>query len=149
MRLGSNRSILGAIIRPDSVLLERKGGTTGKLTLTNLFPDVGESAQQQLIGDQHQEIYCNWPLNGEDEEPLPRGNGIPAGGSDVKSSGKKRKASKENSSAKKARGQENGSAKELSSKKQNRRHHQSGGGSGGDSRYDHYGGGSSRWGGSR
>ncbi|KAL0399385.1 UNVERIFIED_CONTAM: hypothetical protein Sradi_2281800 [Sesamum radiatum] len=99
-RLGPNRSILGAIIRPDAVLLERKGGSTGKLTFNNLFPGAGEPLQQ-LLGDQ-QEIYCNWPLNDEDEEPLPRGNGIPAD-SEVKSSGKRRKNSKENKSAKKAK----------------------------------------------
>ncbi|KAK4439189.1 Terminal nucleotidyltransferase 4B [Sesamum alatum] len=123
-RLGPNRSILGAIIRPDAVLLERKGGSTGKVTFNNLFPGAGEPLQQ-LHGDQ-QEIYCNWPLNDEDEEPLPRGNGIPPD-SDVKSSGKRRKSSKENKSAKKVKRHgtpgadryENGSLKEPSTKKQN------------------------------
>ncbi|KAL0443527.1 UNVERIFIED_CONTAM: Terminal nucleotidyltransferase 4A [Sesamum latifolium] len=123
-RLGPNRSILGAIIRPDAVLLERKGGSTGKVTFNNLFPGAGEPLQE-LLGDQ-QEIYCNWPLNDEDEEALPRGNGIPAD-SEVKSSGKRRKNSKENKSAKKAKRHgtpgadryENGSLKEPSTKKQN------------------------------
>ncbi|KAL0362690.1 UNVERIFIED_CONTAM: Terminal nucleotidyltransferase 4A [Sesamum calycinum] len=123
-RLGPNRSILGVIIRPDAVLLERKGGSTGKVTFNNLFPGAGEPPQQ-LLGDQ-QEIYCNWPLNDEDEEPLPRGNVIPAD-SEVKSSGKRRKSSKENKSAKKAKRHgtpgadryENGSVKEPSTKKQN------------------------------
>ncbi|KAK4398384.1 Terminal nucleotidyltransferase 4A [Sesamum angolense] len=123
-RLGPNRSILGVIIRPDAVLLERKGGSTGKVRFNNLFPGAGEPPQQ-LLGDQ-QEIYCNWPLNDEDEEPLPRGNVIPAD-SEVKSSGKRRKSSKENKSAKKAKRHgtpgadrcENGSLKEPSTKKQN------------------------------
>ncbi|XP_011083273.2 non-canonical poly(A) RNA polymerase PAPD5 [Sesamum indicum] len=123
-RLGPNRSILGAIIRPDAVLLERKGGSTGNVTFNNLFPGAGEP-MQPLLGDQ-QEIYCNWPLNDEDEEPLPRRNGIPAD-SDVKSSGKRRKSSKENKSAKKVKRHgtpgadryENGSLKERSTKKQN------------------------------
>ncbi|KAL3652553.1 hypothetical protein CASFOL_002234 [Castilleja foliolosa] len=93
-QLGPDRSILGAIIRPDSVLMERKGGSTGKLTFNNLVPDAAEPLQQ-LLGDDQQDIYCNWSLNDQDEEPLPRGNGV-TGNSDVKSSGKKRKASKEN-----------------------------------------------------
>ncbi|KAK6157395.1 hypothetical protein DH2020_011643 [Rehmannia glutinosa] len=144
-RLGPNKSILGAIIRPDAVLLERKGGSTGKLTFNTLFPDAGEPLQQ-LLGDQ-QEIYCNWPLNDGDEEPLPRGNGTPRD-SDVKSSGKKRKASKENKPVKvaKSRGtpgadiHENGSVKSPSMKNQRWRHHQGGGG-----RSNGYGGGSSPW----
>ncbi|EYU44940.1 hypothetical protein ABFS82_13G074500 [Erythranthe guttata] len=141
MSLGPNRSILGAIIRPDSVLLERKGGTNGNMTLDNLFPSTAEPMQQLLDGDQ-QEIYCNWPLNNEEdeEELLPRGNG-----GDVKSSsGKKRKkaaaASKENNTTpvKKVKARENGSAvKEGSSKKRrSKKHRHSGGGD--ESRY-------SRW----
>ncbi|KAK6134605.1 hypothetical protein DH2020_031664 [Rehmannia glutinosa] len=144
-RLGPNKSILGAIIRPDAVLLERKGGSTGKLTFNTLFPDAGEPLQQ-LLGDQ-QEIYCNWPLNDGDEEPLPRGNGTPRD-SDVKSSGKKRKASKENKPVKVVKAREtpvadiheNGSAKSPSMKNQRWRHHQGGGG-----RSNGYGGGSSPW----
>lgn len=135
MRLGPNRSILSAIIRPDAVLLERKGGSNGKLTFNNLFPDAGEP-MQQLLGDQ-QEIYCNWALNDEDEEPLPRGNGTP-GDSDVKSSGKKRKAFKERKPSKKVRGNgkselgghENGSGKDPSGKKRSSRHHRNGGSTG-------------------
>lgn len=135
MRLGPNRSILSAIIRPDAVLLERKGGSNGKLTFNNLFPDAGEP-MQQLLGEQ-QEIYCNWALNDEDEEPLPRGNGIP-GDNDVKSSGKKRKAFKERKSSKKVRGNgklelgghENGSGKDSSGKKRSSRHYRNGGSTG-------------------
>ncbi|KAL3638398.1 hypothetical protein CASFOL_017769 [Castilleja foliolosa] len=143
-QLGLTRSILGSVIRPDSVLLERKGGSTGKLTFNNLFPDVAEPLQQ-LLGDDHQEIYGNWSLNDQDEEPLPRGNGV-TGNSDVKSSGKKRKASKENKSGKvkvaKARGagkHENNSVKASSTKNQSWGHNQSGDGSGG--RTNGYGGG--------
>ncbi|KAL8528197.1 hypothetical protein ACS0TY_005852 [Phlomoides rotata] len=119
MSLGPKRSILGAIIRPDAVLLERKGGSTRELALKKLFPEAEEPVPQ-LLEDQ-QEIYCNWPLNDEDEEPLPRGNGV------LNSSEKKRKASKENRSAKKVKGfSENGSVKERSGKKQRWRHHRSG-----------------------
>lgn len=129
MSLGPKRSILGALIRPDAVLLERKGGSTGKIVLKNVFPEAEEPVPQ-LLEDQ-QEIYCNWPLNNEDEEPLPRGNG------EVKSSEKKRKASKVNKSPKKVKGSsENGSVKERSGKKQRWRRSRNGGGGGG-SREDH------------
>ncbi|CAA0815976.1 Nucleotidyltransferase family protein [Striga hermonthica] len=98
-RLGPNKSILSSIIRPDAVLLERKGGpTTGKLAVGNLFPDTSGPMDQPL-GDR-QDMYCNWPLNDEDEELLPRGNGTPVN-SEGKSSGKKRKAPKEKRSSKK------------------------------------------------
>lgn len=127
LRLGSNRSILSAIIRPDAVLLERKGRSNGKLTFDKLFPCVGEPLEQ-LFGDQ-QEMYCNWTL---DEEPLPRGNGIPV--DDAKSSGKKRKASKERRSSNKVKDHgtlgvdrhENVSGKEPSAKKRSSRHYQNG-----------------------
>ncbi|NP_001315985.1 nucleotidyltransferase family protein [Solanum lycopersicum] len=119
--LGPNRSILGTIIRPDEVLVERKGGSNGEVTFTNLLPGAGEGLQQ--YGDQ-QEIYCNWQLN-DNEEALPRGNGIAENGG-AESSGKKRKSSKDKQPAKKVkenghsshiRDEENSSRKEKSSKK--------------------------------
>ncbi|KAA8526835.1 hypothetical protein F0562_008936 [Nyssa sinensis] len=94
--LGPNRSILGTIIRPDPVLLERRGGSNGEMTFNNLLPGAGELLLDQY--DDQQEIYCNWQLDDE-EEPLPRGNGIAEDGT-VHSSGKKRKASKEKSAKK-------------------------------------------------
>ncbi|XP_059301184.1 uncharacterized protein LOC132053251 isoform X1 [Lycium ferocissimum] len=120
--LGPNKSILGTIIRPDEVLVERKGGSNGEVTFNNLLPGAGEGLQQ--YGDQ-QEIYCNWQLNDDDEEALPRGNGIVEDGG-AQSSGKKRKSSKDKHSAKKVkenghssnvRDEENSSRKEKSSKK--------------------------------
>ncbi|MCD7464276.1 hypothetical protein HAX54_052376 [Datura stramonium] len=121
--LGPNRSILGTIIRPDEILVERKGGSNGEVTFNNLLPGAGEGLQP--TGDQ-QEIYCNWQLNDDDEEALPRGNGIAEDGS-AQSSGKKRKTSKEKKqSAKKVkangqssnvRDEENSSRKEKSTKK--------------------------------
>lgn len=120
--LGPNRSILGTIIRPDEILVERKGGSNGEVTFKNLLPGAGEGLQQ--FGDQ-QEIYCNWQFNDDDEEALPRGNRIAEDG-DAQSSGKKRKSSKEKQPAKKmkenghssnARDEENSSRKEKSSKK--------------------------------
>ena len=119
--LGPNRSILGTIIRPDAVLLERKGGSNGQVTFNSLLPGAGEPLQAQY--DQ-QEILCNWQL--DYEEPLPRGGDITCDFSEY-SSGKKRKAStkekfgkkkvKENGDVGSSRHQENGSRKEVVKKK--------------------------------
>lgn len=45
LSLGPNRSILGTIIRPDPVLLERKGGKNGEVTFSSLLPGAGEPLQ--------------------------------------------------------------------------------------------------------
>lgn len=90
MALGPNRSILGTIIRPDAVLLERKGGCNGEVTFNNLLPGAGEPLQQEY--NDQQGFYCNWQLDNE-EEPLPRGKSIGEDGS-AQSSGMKRKVSK-------------------------------------------------------
>ncbi|KAF8391349.1 hypothetical protein HHK36_023653 [Tetracentron sinense] len=118
--LGPNRSILGTIIRPDPVLLERKGGSNGEMTFNSLLPGAGEPVQPQF-GDQ-QEILCNWQL--DEEEPLPRGNGI-ARDENVHSSRKRKKALKEklrggvkeNGDVGKIRHAENGVRKEKGMKK--------------------------------
>lgn len=136
MGLAPNRSILGTIIRPDAVLVERKGGSNGEVTFNNLLPGAGEPLQQEY--DEQQGLYCNWQLGGDDEEPLPRGNGIAEDGiTTPQSSGKKRKVSKEKKrNAKKLK--ENGdtglvkreekeSKKEKGMKKQRLRHNRNGG----------------------
>lgn len=89
MNLGPNRSILGTIIRPDKVLLERKGGLNGDVTFTNLLPGAGEPLQKDF--GEHEGLFCNWNLDDE-EEPLPRGKEI-VGGDDggAMESGKKKK----------------------------------------------------------
>ncbi|KAK1414309.1 hypothetical protein QVD17_30053 [Tagetes erecta] len=88
MSLGPNRSILGTIIRPDKVLLERKGGLNGDVTFTNLLPGAGEPFQKDF--DEHEGLFCNW--NVDDEEPLPRGKDIAIGDDGAaKESGKKSK----------------------------------------------------------
>lgn len=69
--LGPSRSILGTIIRPDRVLLERKGGANGEMTFKSLLPGAGELVQLHS-GDP--QLLCNWRMD-DDEEPLPRGNG--------------------------------------------------------------------------
>lgn len=125
LSLGPNRSILGTIIRPDPVLLERKGGKNGEVTFSSLLPGAGEPLQSNYG---QQEIMCNWQLDDE-EEALPRGGGH-AGDGSAHSSGKKRKASskeksrkkksKENGDIGKVRHDESGSKKEKSTKKKQR-----------------------------
>ncbi|XP_071716223.1 uncharacterized protein [Rutidosis leptorrhynchoides] len=85
MSLGPNCSILGTIIRPDKVLLERKGGLNGDVTFTKLLPGAGDVLQNNF-GEQGG-LFCNWNL--DDEEPLPRGKDI-VGDDDV-TKGKKSK----------------------------------------------------------
>lgn len=127
LSLGPNRSILGTIIRPDPVLLERKGGQNGEITFSSLLPGAGEPLQSNYG---QQEILCNWQLDDE-EEALPRGGGI-AGDGSAHSSGKKRKASSKEKSGKKKLKEngdigkkvtydESGSQKEKSAKKKQRR----------------------------
>ncbi|KAM1857650.1 hypothetical protein ACFX13_007724 [Malus domestica] len=123
MCLGPNRSILGTIIRPDSTLVERKGGP-GMVTFNSLLPGAGEPVQ---LEHDDQELPGNWQLDDEDD-PLPRGHDSAAGDSG-QSSGKKRKASfKEKSSkkgkengevGKKIRYEENGSSREKSGHEEN------------------------------
>ena len=92
--LDPNRSILGTIIRPDPVLLERKGGSNGNVTFDHLLPGAGEPLSPQTGG---QEFLCNWKLDDAEEEslPLPRSNLIAGDDSSAHSSGKKRKSFKE------------------------------------------------------
>ncbi|GLT83350.1 hypothetical protein SLE2022_016440 [Rubroshorea leprosula] len=125
--LGPNRSILGTIIRPDPALLERKGGSNGGVTFTALLPGAGEPLEP-LSGHQ-EEILCNWQL--DDEEPLPRGQGI-AEDASAHSSGKKRKSSskeksskkklKENGEMRRTRHEESGSRKGKGSRKKSLGH---------------------------
>lgn len=142
LSLGPNRSILGTIIRPDPVLLERKGGSNGDMTFNNLLPGAGEPLQANF--DDRQEIYCNWKLDDE-EEPLPRGKLSFDDGSTPPSSGKKRKVSKEEKRAKKVKenGEESGSRKEKGKKK--RRWRENGDGSQNKNGFSRYGGARPPW----
>ncbi|KAK7272528.1 hypothetical protein RJT34_29184 [Clitoria ternatea] len=120
--LGPSRSILGTIIRPDPVLVERKGGLNGDVTFDSLLPGAGEPLQQQY-GDQ--DMLCNWQF--DYEEPLPRGvdTGVePSTGTSTK----KRKSASKNSSKKLkengiARSEENDSRKEKGFRRRKRRAH--------------------------
>ncbi|WOL14536.1 non-canonical poly(A) RNA polymerase PAPD5 isoform X1 [Canna indica] len=67
-QLGPQRSILGMIIRPDSVLLDRKGGDGGQLTFSNVLSGAGEPIAQHF--DNGNDVIYNWQL--VDDDPLPR-----------------------------------------------------------------------------
>ncbi|KAK4804192.1 hypothetical protein SAY86_004009 [Trapa natans] len=94
--LGPNRSILGTIIRPDPVLLKRKGGCNGDVTFESLLPGAGEPLER--IHGNGQDIFCNWQW--DDEELLPRGGSIVE---PTSSSKRKRKSSTSRKSSKKAK----------------------------------------------
>ncbi|CAN0901386.1 Terminal nucleotidyltransferase 4B [Linum grandiflorum] len=118
--LGPNRSILGTIIRPDAVLLQRKGGKNGDVTFNSLLPGAGEPLMSKY---DHQDVLYNWQLE-DDEEALPRGNGF--AGEDLSSSGKKRKSSSAARKAnkkrlKEAKGEEGSPSLEKGSKKKKAR----------------------------
>ena len=121
LSLGPNRSILGTIIRPDPVLMERKGGLDGEMTFNSLLPGAGEPIQQQY--GEH-DIVCNWQLDFE-EEPLPRGDSTPAEPS-TRSSRKKRKSAskenKENVDSRMVKNEENGSMNENIIHKKHKKH---------------------------
>lgn len=85
--LGPNRSILGTIIRPDSVLLQRKGGSNGDVTFDSLLPGAGQPVVRQLNDDN--DIQHNWHLY--DDEPLPRGGIVDDVSSAQTSTARKRK----------------------------------------------------------
>ncbi|RDX92065.1 Non-canonical poly(A) RNA polymerase PAPD5, partial [Mucuna pruriens] len=123
--LGPSKSILGTIIRPDPVLLERKGGLNGDVTFDSLLPGAGEPLQQQY-GEQ--DILCNWQLDYE-EEPLPREVNTIAEPS-TRSKTKKRKSASKSSSKKlkkengvlqMAGNEDNDSRKESGKKKRRKR----------------------------
>lgn len=113
LSLGPSRSILGTIIRPDRVLMERKGGLNGEVTFNSLLPGAGEPIQHQYGG---QDMLCNWQLDYE-EEPLPRGNDTGAEPS-TRSSTKKRKSASKDKSSKKVK--ENGDFRMASNENDSR-----------------------------
>lgn len=146
MGLGPNRSILGLLIRPDPVLIQRKGGSRGDVTFSSLLPGAGESVQLNLADPP--EMFCNWQLDDE-EEPLPRGSGVSASvseplkkrksvskgksgkkkvkeGGEVETPGLEENGTKKENSAKKRylMGDENDTKKEKSAKKKYFRHGQ-------------------------
>jgi non-canonical poly(A) RNA polymerase PAPD5/7 len=65
--LGPNRSILGIIVRPDSVLLDRKGWNTEDM-ISDMLTEPWEPVTRQFDSD-NGTVY-NWHVI--DDEPLPR-----------------------------------------------------------------------------
>ncbi|XP_073006870.1 uncharacterized protein [Typha latifolia] len=116
--LGRNRSILGTIIRPDSLLLDRKGGNNGELTFDSLLRGAGEPIAHQF--ENGNDMIYNWQL--VDDEPLPRENIVAEDDSEL-SSGKRRHAPKAKQKSSKRekldtrRHEENGVRKESGAKK--------------------------------
>ncbi|XP_066312290.1 uncharacterized protein [Miscanthus floridulus] len=82
--LGHNRSILGTIVRPDSVLLDRKGWNN------DMLAEPWEPITQQF--DSENDAVYNWHVINEDE-PLPR-NSQSTSEDTSSSPSKKRKSSK-------------------------------------------------------
>ncbi|KAJ3704269.1 hypothetical protein LUZ61_007974 [Rhynchospora tenuis] len=70
INLGPNRSILGTIIRPDNILLNRKGGRSGDVPFDSFLAGAGEPLDPAF--DKHGDIIYNWQLM--EDEPLPRDN---------------------------------------------------------------------------
>ncbi|CAN1762017.1 Terminal nucleotidyltransferase 4B [Linum perenne] len=123
LAMGPNRSILGTIIRPDPVLLHRKGGKNGDVTFSSLLPGAGEPLMSRY---DHQDTMCNWQL--DDEEALPRGNGFASeNGSNLSSPGKKRKSSSSAKKSNKKRLKEEKGEEKGSRKKKARWRHRKGG----------------------
>ncbi|CAM0882063.1 unnamed protein product [Alopecurus aequalis] len=94
--LGTNRSILGAIVRPDSVLLDRKGWNTDG-ALADMLAEPWEPLTQRL--DSENDAMYNWHAL-DDDEPLPR-NIQPASEDTNSSPLQKRKSSKSNKKSRK------------------------------------------------
>lgn len=83
--LGHNRSILGTIVRPDSILLDRKGWNN-----EDMLAEPWEQITRQF--DSEDDAVYNWHLIDEDE-PLPR-NTLSTSEDTSSSPSKKRKSSK-------------------------------------------------------
>lgn len=76
LALGPNRSILGTIIRPDRILLERKGGKNGDVTFNSLLPGAGEPLPMSANGKSNGGLFCNWQLEEDEEGSFPRGDAV-------------------------------------------------------------------------
>ncbi|KAI4321873.1 hypothetical protein MLD38_035204 [Melastoma candidum] len=122
--LGPNRSILGTIIRPDPVLLERKGGLKGEMTFDSLLPGAGESVLKNHGNPPN--LFGNWLID-NDEDSLPRGGATPGtGGSENsrkrKASSRKKKKNLKEEDDKVRHGEEDDKKTKERSKKKRHRH---------------------------
>ncbi|CAN8289012.1 unnamed protein product [Cochlearia groenlandica] len=75
LALGPNRSILGTIIRPDRIMLERKGGQNGDVTFNSLLPGAGEPLPMPSNDKSNGGLLCNFHLDEDEESSFPRGSG--------------------------------------------------------------------------
>lgn len=137
--LGPNRSILGAIVRPDSVLLDRKGWNTDG-ALADMLTEPWEPLTQQF--DSENDAMYNWHVLDEDE-PLPR-NTQPASEDTSSSPLQKRKSKSNKKSRKKAKGGDASSSDNVENGFRNEREHNQGKGSTQSERSRHSAGSSKR-----
>ncbi|XP_076923636.1 uncharacterized protein LOC143585829 [Bidens hawaiensis] len=79
MSLGPDRSILGTIIGPDEVLLERKGGLNGDVAFTDVLPGAGELMVDEFCGPYG--LFAKQHID-DCKEPLPPCEKEVAGGDD-------------------------------------------------------------------
>jgi non-canonical poly(A) RNA polymerase PAPD5/7 len=135
--LGPNRSILGAIVRPDSVLLDRKGWNTDG-ALADMLAEPWEPVTQRF--DSENDAMYNWHAL-DDDEPLPR-NTQPAS-EDTSSSPLKKRKSKSNKKSRKKAKADASSSDDTEDGSRNRREHSKGKGST-QSERKHHSAGSSR-----
>uniref|UniRef100_A0A0A9HLU7 Uncharacterized protein n=1 Tax=Arundo donax TaxID=35708 RepID=A0A0A9HLU7_ARUDO len=94
-RLGPNRSILGTIVRPDSVLLDRKGWNNAD-TLADMLTEPWEPVTRQF--DSENDALYNWHV--VDEEPLPRNSQSTSDDTSSSPLQKRKSKSKQNSQKK-------------------------------------------------
>uniref|UniRef100_J3L2S3 polynucleotide adenylyltransferase n=2 Tax=Oryza brachyantha TaxID=4533 RepID=J3L2S3_ORYBR len=87
--LGANRSILGTIVRPDSVLLDRKGWNKDD-TIADMLTEPWEPLPRQF--DSGNDAVYSWHVI--DDEPLPRNNSPSTSEDRNPSPTQKRKSSK-------------------------------------------------------
>lgn len=114
---GHHRGILGTIIRPDPVLLDRRGGANGELTFDKLLPGAGEPVMPEIV--KGHDMVCNWQLL-DDDEPLPREK-LVAEEDPSLSLWKRRRSSKVKKDVVIISYEENGGVKESSVKKKRRK----------------------------
>ncbi|XP_076882499.1 uncharacterized protein LOC143530979 [Bidens hawaiensis] len=79
MSLGPDRSILGTIIGPDEVVLERKGGLNGDVAFTDVLPGAGELMLDEFCGPYG--LFAKQHID-DCEEPLLPCEKVVAGGDD-------------------------------------------------------------------
>ncbi|KAH0906392.1 hypothetical protein HID58_038219 [Brassica napus] len=131
LALGPNRSILGTIIRPDRILLERKGGKNGDVTFNSLLPGAGEPLPMSANGKSNGGLFCNWQLEEDEEGSFPRGDAVNGDNTPVLVDTPGKVTTKESSRRKKSKSKkkkmvddDDGEEEEPSSKKRRRKNNE-------------------------